>query len=83
MAYELREVLDTVRMTEMEHFDIRTVTLGVALRDLRAGGRSLWVLCVCLALGVALIAASAGLHRHVSDALLADARALLGGKFEL
>ena len=33
MAYELREVLDTVRMTEMEHFDIRTVTLGVSLRD--------------------------------------------------
>ena len=33
MAYELHEVLDTVRMTEMEHFDIRTVTLGVSLRD--------------------------------------------------
>ena len=33
MAYELHEVLDTVRMTEMEHFDIRTVTLGISLRD--------------------------------------------------
>ena len=33
MAYELHEVLDTVRMTETEHFDIRTVTLGISLRD--------------------------------------------------
>ncbi len=33
MAYELHEVLDTVRMTESEHFDIRTVTLGVSLLD--------------------------------------------------
>jgi len=53
--------------------------LGMALEDLRASGRGLWVLCACLALGVALIAASAGLHRQVSGALLADTRALLGG----
>ena len=53
--------------------------LRVGVRDLRGSGRSLWVLCACLALGVALIAASAGLHRQVSGALLADARALLGG----
>ena len=33
MAYELHEVLDTVRMTESEHFDIRAVTLGVSLLD--------------------------------------------------
>ncbi len=33
MAYELHEVLDTVRMTESEHFDIRAITLGVSLRD--------------------------------------------------
>ncbi len=33
MPYDLREVLDTVRMTEMEHFDIRTITLGISLRD--------------------------------------------------
>ena len=33
MAYELHEVLDTVRMTASEHFDIRTVTLGVSLLD--------------------------------------------------
>ncbi|HMB89470.1 MAG TPA: DUF711 family protein, partial [Rhodothermales bacterium] len=33
MSYDIREVLDTVRMTEMEHFDIRTITLGISLRD--------------------------------------------------
>lgn len=33
MAYELHEVLDTVRMTESEHFDIRAITLGISLRD--------------------------------------------------
>src|SRR5256714_13988988 len=27
------EILQTVRMTEMEHLDIRTVTLGLSLRD--------------------------------------------------
>ncbi|MDX1546161.1 MAG: PFL family protein [Rhodothermales bacterium] len=31
--FDLREVLDTVRMTEAEHFDIRTITLGISLRD--------------------------------------------------
>ena len=33
MSYEIREVLETVRMTEMERFDIRTITLGISLRD--------------------------------------------------
>lgn len=33
MQYELEEILDTIRMTEIEHFDIRTVTLGISLRD--------------------------------------------------
>ena len=53
--------------------------LGLALRDLRDGARGLWVLCASLALGVTLIAASAGLHQQVNGALEADARALLGG----
>ncbi len=57
--------------------------LRIGVRDLRDSGRGLWVLCACLALGVALIAASAGLHRQVSGALLADARALLGGDLEV
>ena len=33
MPYEFEEVLETIKMTEIEHFDIRTVTLGISLRD--------------------------------------------------
>ncbi len=33
MSYDIREVLDTVQMLDVEHFDIRTVTLGISLRD--------------------------------------------------
>src|SRR5256886_8483327 len=33
MEYTQTEILETVRMTEMEHLDIRTVTLGLSLRD--------------------------------------------------
>ncbi len=35
MPFEFEEILDTIRMTEAEHFDIRTVTLGISLRDCR------------------------------------------------
>ena len=57
--------------------------LSLALRDLRGGGRTLWVFCACLTLGVALIAASGGLYRQVSASLLADTRALFGGDLEV
>ncbi|MBN1301576.1 MAG: PFL family protein [Melioribacteraceae bacterium] len=33
MPYQFEEILETIRMTEIEHFDIRTVTLGISLRD--------------------------------------------------
>lgn len=33
MQYEFDEILETIKMTEVEHFDIRTVTLGINLRD--------------------------------------------------
>src|SRR5256886_17539425 len=33
MEYTQAEILQTVRMTEVEHLDIRTVTLGLSLRD--------------------------------------------------
>jgi uncharacterized protein (UPF0210 family) len=36
MDYTQAEILQTVRMTEMEHLDIRTVTLGLSLRDCSA-----------------------------------------------
>ncbi len=31
--FNIQEVIDTVRMVEVEHFDIRTITLGISLRD--------------------------------------------------
>lgn len=33
MPYQFNEVIETIRMTELDHFDIRTVTLGISLRD--------------------------------------------------
>ncbi len=33
MEYTQAEILQTVAMTEMEHLDVRTVTLGLSLRD--------------------------------------------------
>src|SRR5919202_2926876 len=33
MEYSQAEILQTVRMTEIEHLDVRTVTLGLSLRD--------------------------------------------------
>ncbi len=33
MQISLEEILETIRMTEVEHFDIRTVTMGINLRD--------------------------------------------------
>lgn len=33
MPFSQQEILETVMMTEMEHLDIRTVTLGISLRD--------------------------------------------------
>lgn len=54
-----------------------------AWRDLRSSGRSLWVFCACLALGVALISASGGLFRLVSSGLVSDTRTLFGGDLEV
>ena len=58
-------------------------TASLAWRDLRASGRSLWVFCACLMLGVTLIAASGGLFQQVSGGLLADTRTLFGGDLEV
>lgn len=57
--------------------------LGFAYKDLRGSGRTLWVFALCLILGVALIAASAGLYRLVQQGLSAQTRVLLGGDLEL
>jgi len=57
--------------------------LDLAWRDLKASGRSLWVFCACLVLGVTLVAASGGLYRLIDAGLLADTRVLLGGDLEV
>lgn len=57
--------------------------LELAWRDLRAGGRQLWVLAACLVLGVSLVAAGGGLYRQVADGLRDDARQLFGGDVEV
>jgi putative ABC transport system permease protein len=57
--------------------------LDLAWRDLRASGRSLWVFCACLVLGVTLVSASGGLYRLVNLSLLADTRVLMGGDLEV
>ena len=33
MQWSTREILETIGMLEMEHLDIRTLTLGISLRD--------------------------------------------------
>lgn len=33
MTYDPREIIETIHMTEVEHLDIRTVTMGISLRD--------------------------------------------------
>ncbi len=57
--------------------------LELAWRELRVNGRSLWIFCACLMLGVILVAAAGGLYRVVSAGLLADTRMLLGGDLEV
>jgi putative ABC transport system permease protein len=57
--------------------------LEMAWRELRVNGRSLWVFCACLMLGVILVAAAGGLYRVISSTLLADTRILLGGDLEI
>jgi putative ABC transport system permease protein len=57
--------------------------LNLAFRDLRASGRSLWVFCACLVLGVTLVSATGGLYRLINLSLLADTRVLLGGDLEV
>ena len=57
--------------------------LSLAWRDLRAGGRRLWIFCACLLLGVALVTAAGSLHGQVAQALRSEARLLLGGDVEV
>lgn len=57
--------------------------LELAWRDLRHGGRALWVFVACLVLGVALVAGGGGLYRLVVQGLNQEVRAMFGGDVEL
>src|SRR5690242_1166435 len=58
MNYSQAEILQTVAMTEMEHLDVRTVTLGLSLRD-----------CASDSISVAASRAKEKIHR-VADRLV-------------
>ena len=55
----------------------------LAWQDLRSSGRSLWIFCACLALGVSLVFATGGLYRLINQSLLSDTRLLMGGDLEV
>ena len=57
--------------------------LRLAIRDLRAGGRGLWLLLVCLFLGTAALAGIGSLSASITGALDDQSRQLLGGDLEL
>ena len=55
----------------------------MARRELRGGVRGLWIVVLCLALGVGVIAFVGTLRAAVDAGLAADGRALLGGDLEI
>jgi len=59
------------------------LALTIARRELRGGVRGLWIVLLCLALGVGVIAAVGTLRAAVDAGLAADGRALLGGDLEI
>lgn len=67
MPYEFEEILETIRMTAVEHFDIRTVTLGINLRD--CTDRDVDVVCQKIYEKITRVA-----ENHVSTAREIEAR---------
>ncbi len=59
------------------------LALRLARRELRGGVRGLVIVLLCLALGVAVIAAVGTLRAAIDGGLVADGRALLGGDLEI
>ncbi|HEY1931306.1 MAG TPA: FtsX-like permease family protein [Acetobacteraceae bacterium] len=55
----------------------------LARRELRGGVRGLWIVLLCLALGVAAIAAVGTLRVAINRGLAADGRSLLGGDLDI
>lgn len=60
-----------------------SLAFKLARRELRGGVRGLWIVVLCLALGVAVIASVGTLRAAVDAGLAADGRALLGGDLEV
>ena len=59
------------------------LALTIARRELRGGVQGLWIVVLCLALGVGVIAAVGTLRAAVDAGLAANGRALLGGDLEI
>src|SRR3984957_13252157 len=59
------------------------LAVTLARRELRGGVRGLWVVVLCLALGVGVIAGVGTLRAAVDAGLAADGQALLGGDLEI
>jgi putative ABC transport system permease protein len=59
------------------------LALTIARRELRGGVRGLWIVLLCLALGVAVIASVGTLRAAVDAGLAANGSALLGGDLEV
>ena len=55
----------------------------LARRELRGGVRGLWIVLLCLALGVAVIAAVGSLRAATDRGLAEDGRRILGGDLEV
>ena len=60
-----------------------SLAFRLARRELRGGARGLWVVLLCLALGVAVIAAVGTLRAAVDAGLAADSARILGGDLEI
>lgn len=60
-----------------------SLAFRLARRELRGGVKGLWVVLLCLALGVAVIAAVGSLRAAVDAGLASDSRRLLGGDLEV
>ncbi|HLY89538.1 MAG TPA: FtsX-like permease family protein [Acetobacteraceae bacterium] len=59
------------------------LALRLARRDLRGGTRGLWIVLLCLALGVAVIAAVGSLRAATDQGLVTDGKRILGGDLEV
>jgi putative ABC transport system permease protein len=60
-----------------------TLAWRLALRDLKAGGRGLWLLALCLFLGTAALAGIGSLSASILGALDEQSHVMLGGDLEL